>query len=130
MFSPTRKKRSAGRQIYWTEAAHHDDLFAGLDQPETVFHWHGETFDLPGGADWLAWSDACRKQAFRIGRAYGLQFHLEVTPSMISDWVGQELNCADVATLERRVDPAANAARLRELSATVFGRWCDLLETE
>ena len=46
-----------------------------------VFHWHGETFELPSGATHLAKSAACENQAFQIGKnVIGLQFHLETTP--------------------------------------------------
>jgi GMP synthase-like glutamine amidotransferase len=47
----------------------------------TVFHWHGDTFDLPAGAVLLAKSEGCRNQAFQLkGQVIGLQFHLETTP--------------------------------------------------
>ena len=52
-----------------------------------VFHWHGDTFDLPPGAVVLASSQRYKHQAFRFGRhVYGFQFHMEVSKSMIADW--------------------------------------------
>jgi len=60
---------------------------------ETVFHWHGETFDLPPGAIRLAKSEGCENQAFQLGmRVIGLQFHLETTPKSASEIVS---NCRD-----------------------------------
>jgi GMP synthase-like glutamine amidotransferase len=125
--------KNAVKEIGWypvrfTEAAGDDRLFAGLNGPELVFHWHGETFDLPPAAALLASSEACRHQAFRVGaNVYGLQFHLEVTPEMIADWCTQDANCGDMREIERTIDPGCNAARLPELSGQIFGRWCDLL---
>ncbi|MDX3658902.1 gamma-glutamyl-gamma-aminobutyrate hydrolase family protein [Streptomyces sp. ID05-26A] len=43
-----------------------------------VVHWHEDTFDLPDGAELLARSDLYAHQAFRVGTAYGLQFHVEI----------------------------------------------------
>jgi GMP synthase-like glutamine amidotransferase len=114
--------------VEWTPAAACDPLFAGLSAPETVFHWHGETFDLPPGAEWLARSEACAHQAFRVGaNVYGLQFHLEVTPEMIADWVTQDQNSPDVRELDAPIDPHANALRLQQLATQVFTRWADLV---
>ena len=125
--------RNPAKEIGWfdvefTPDAARDHLFAEAASRELVFHWHGETFDLPAGSVHLAFSDACRHQAFRVGQyAYGLQFHLEVTPAMIDDWCRQDANCGDVRELSGPLDPQRNAARLRVLSHFVFGKWCDLL---
>ena len=67
----------------------------GWTSPETFFHWHGETFDLPEGAEWLAYSEKCRHQAYRYGRkVYGIQFHPEITAEMIADWCEQPVIAA------------------------------------
>lgn len=125
--------RNSVGEIGWfdvrpTNTARQDPLFRDIDDPETVFHWHNETFDLPPGAALLACSERCPHQAFRVGsRIYGLQFHLEVTPEMIDNWCRQDANCGDVRELDSLPDPHHNAARLVELSGQVFGRWADLL---
>lgn len=114
--------------VRWREAAAEDALLAGLPNPATVFHWHGETFDLPEGAVWLASSDACRHQAFRRGEnIYGLQFHLEVTPGMISGWLEEDANSADVREVAQPIDPEFGAAELARMAETVFGRWAALV---
>jgi len=52
-----------------------------------VFHWHGDTFDLPIGAVLLASSELYKNQAFRYGNnVYGFQFHIEVTKDMLHEW--------------------------------------------
>lgn len=57
-----------------------DSIFTFPDELE-VFHWHGDTFELPELSVRLAESEACANQAFQIGRnVIGLQFHLETTP--------------------------------------------------
>lgn len=114
--------------IHLTGSAAGDPLLSAMEERETVFHWHGETWDLPHGAVLLASSELCPNQAFRHGaNVYGLQFHLEVTPQMIADWMLEDTNCGDVREITRPVDPLYNAGRLAELSEQIFGRWCKLL---
>ena len=62
-------------------------LFSGFTNPFTVFHWHGDTFDLPEGAVRLAHSKNYQNQAFQINSAVGLQFHLEVNAEMVNLWL-------------------------------------------
>jgi GMP synthase-like glutamine amidotransferase len=62
-------------------------LFSGFTNPFTVFHWHGDTFDLPEKATRLVHSTNYPNQAFQIGSAVGLQFHLEVNAEMVNLWL-------------------------------------------
>jgi GMP synthase-like glutamine amidotransferase len=83
------------KEIGWFEIACTSERSAFFRFPKTatVFHWHGETFDLPPGAVRLARSMVCENQAFQIGeRVIGLQFHLETTPESADAIV---TNCRD-----------------------------------
>jgi len=63
------------------------ELFSGMTDPFTVFHWHGDTFDLPMDAIRLTSSEYYPNQAFRYKSAIGLQFHLEVNEEMVNLWL-------------------------------------------
>jgi GMP synthase (glutamine-hydrolysing) len=85
---PNRAKEIGWYPIELQPAAAEDPLFAGCDPVQTVFQWHGDTFDLPAGAIHLASSPLCAHQAFRFGpRAWALQFHIEMTRPMIDEWL-------------------------------------------
>ncbi len=74
------------KEIGWfpverTAGAGATDVGGVLAERAEVFHWHGETFDLPHGAVHLARSRGCENQAFALNdRIVGLQYHLETTP--------------------------------------------------
>jgi GMP synthase-like glutamine amidotransferase len=80
-----------------TEDGLRDKVFSSLlphnSKLSTVFHWHGETFDIPDGAVRLASSALYPNQAFRHGyKAYAFQFHIEVRKEMILEWLKNEPN--------------------------------------
>ena len=73
--------------VYLTAEAQQDAVFSGIPPELLTFQWHGETFDLPEGAVPLASSPAYPNQAFRWReKAYGIQFHVEVSAEMAEQW--------------------------------------------
>ena len=65
------------------------DYFSMWDKQIDVLHWHNDVVGLPEGAQLLARSSATKVQAFRAGSALGLQFHLEVTASLLEEWLAE-----------------------------------------
>lgn len=82
------------KEIGWFPIQSHsskDNSVFRFPSETTVFHWHGETFDLPQKATLLARSKGCEHQAFQLNRSViGLQFHLETTPESAREIVS---NC-------------------------------------
>jgi GMP synthase (glutamine-hydrolysing) len=94
-------------EVHLTPDALADPVFGDAPTPLPCVHWHGDTFSLPDGAVRLAGNEAYENQAFRVGAsAYGLQFHVEVTGSLVAHW-GPHLpprvfvRAADVAHVSR-----------------------------
>ncbi len=65
------------------------NLFSGFKNPFTVFHWHGDTFELPKHSVRLVHSKNYQNQAFQLQTAVGLQFHLEVDANMVNLWLNK-----------------------------------------
>lgn len=95
-----------------------------------AFHWHGETFAIPDGAERLLESAHCRNQAFALGKHLALQCHVEMTPAMIEAWCeagAQEIAGAASPAVESAADILAQTpARLGPMQAVadrLYGRW-------
>jgi len=78
-----------GYEVKLTSRGREDPLFNGFPNRFPVFHWHGDTFDIPAGARLLVEGEECVNQAFRYNNAVGLQFHLEVTAQDAAQWADQ-----------------------------------------
>lgn len=110
------------REVGWGALAlHHaadtQGALRGLNDAEVMIHWHGDTFDLPRGAEWLASTLPCPHQMFRRGRAVGLQFHPELDESEISTLLEADAEYVR-ATLGR-----SGAARVKEDTQRFFARY-------
>lgn len=80
-----------------TVEAETDPLIQHWQTKEHIFQWHGYTFDMPENALQLVTGEHCSNQAFRLGKkAYGFQFHLEVTEKLIQRWVSLANHAADM----------------------------------
>jgi GMP synthase (glutamine-hydrolysing) len=91
-----------------------------MDHPSTssarIFHWHGDTFDLPAGAVRLSSSTRYPNQGFRLGAtAYGFQFHFEVNAELIATWVERGADYVRASGFETEPILAGRATQLDSL---------------
>ena len=132
--------RNAVKEIGWGEVSVVDDAearrwFGHAGPSFQSFHWHGETFTIPPGAQRLLSSAFCANQAFALGSSLGMQCHIEMTPEMIESWC--ESGAREIArsadspgvqpVTEIKSDMVARLRALHAVADGVYARWIENL---
>jgi GMP synthase-like glutamine amidotransferase len=104
-----------------TEQGLADPVLGTLPAEFETLQWHGDTFELPTGAVLLASSDPYPNLAFRFERAYGVQFHLEVSVSMAAAW-------AEVPAYGEYLDRVLGPGSLPRVIEDVSGHQTEMLD--
>jgi GMP synthase (glutamine-hydrolysing) len=126
--APAQEQEVGWYDVNLTEEGAKDPVLGAMKASEKIFQWHGDAFQLPDGAQWLATSNACPYQAFRWGsKTYGFQFHLEVDEKMIHRWLDLPAHAnlfvgenGKLRQEEIRTETARYIQASKELSTRVF----------
>lgn len=122
------------KEIGWapitlTEAGRNSPLAPLAEDGGMVLHWHGDTFDLPPGAELLASTPLCRHQAYRIGAtALAFQFHPEALAARFEEWLighAAEIAGAKLSPSTLRADTARWGESLERRAQRCFGAWME-----
>jgi len=125
---PAVRKELGWAPLTLSEAGRRSSLRFAAPEATPVLHWHGDTFDLPVGAELLASTEICPHQAFSWGPAtLGLQFHLEVVAAELERWlIGHTLEIsltAGVSVPGLRADSHRWGAALEARARLCFEDW-------
>jgi len=100
------------------------------------FHWHGETFTLPRGAERILSGQWCENQAFALGGHLGLQCHVEMTPELVKNWcktgareIAANLGPSVQTALEMQADLENRVSRLQRIADRLYSRWVEGLKS-
>ena len=128
--------RNPMKEIGWGTVTVPDNTAAqrwfGEPREFLAFHWHGETFSIPQGAESIAASPWCPNQAFALGPHLGLQCHVEMTTELIRAWCadwGKEIRGKAVPSIQTPEQMEQDIeARVRALNAVadrLYDRWIE-----
>lgn len=128
---PGEAKEIGFAPITLTAAGRESCLAPFADAPVTL-HWHGDTFDLPEGAERLASTELCENQAFSIGpNIVGFQFHPEASARGFEKWLvghAAELAAAGIDVPRLRADAETYGPELERKAARVVADWLEQLQ--
>lgn len=127
---PAREKEIGWGLIGLTPDGRKSPLAALSDNKCRVLHWHGDTFDLPAGAAWLAETAIAPYQAFSTnrGKVLALQFHVEQHTKGMERWlIGHtlELTTSGIDLHKLRADTQRYGPGLEQASRKLFDAWLD-----
>lgn len=107
-----------------TDEGDGDPVLGFGPQPLRAFQWHGYVARPPRGAALLAHSAACL-QAFRVGSAWGVQYHPEVTREIVDGWIEETRASGDDERDPRAAfgDLSAELAPWMAYGRELFARW-------
>ena len=109
---------------------------AGLPDETTLFHWHGETFSIPDGAEVILESEHCPHQAFAIGNTLALQCHVEMMPPMVTEWAAlyahelQETSTTVQSAEQMTTNLSARILEAQQVADIIYERWLSPLLAE
>ena len=125
------------KEIGWGDVRVADNEVArewlGQLQAFRTFQWHGESFSIPPGATRVLENEHCENQAYALGKHFGMQCHVEMTPELINTWLatgGDEIAQSrsspavqDPAEITREMEPRVTA--LNEVANRIYDRWTE-----
>jgi GMP synthase-like glutamine amidotransferase len=126
------------KEIGWFDVTLTDyglkSMFNGIKHKTLrVFQWHGDTYDLPAGANMMA-SSILYPQGFRFGSAVGIQFHLEVDGEMIQRWLQEyreEINRHHINPKDITLyNETKNIADLNDACKVVYSNFSKLIDVQ
>jgi GMP synthase-like glutamine amidotransferase len=124
--------RNPVKELGWGEVTVSDPLaqdWLGDIEHFKAFHWHGETFSIPGGATAILASRHCHHQAFVRGPHLALQCHVEMTEAMIRlwcrAWADEGVAASTSVQLPQQMleDIDERIAAMRKAADRLYGRW-------
>jgi GMP synthase (glutamine-hydrolysing) len=114
-------------EVELSASGERDPLLGAMPPRFAAFEWHSYGFGLPPGGVALAHGPDDGLQACRVGdRAWGIQFHAEVTPAIVDDWIDDDPDGEAQDPEGLRAQSAANLPRWTALGRGLCGRFLEL----
>ncbi len=116
-------KKNRVHEIGWLPVYSTSDNPNLLPESFEVFHWHGDTFDIPQGALHIARSEFCENQAFILNsQVLALQFHPEMTPDVAKALYNIFPVSDEEASVSKQVRDEALASEERFIKPNEIGK--------